>query len=108
MRSGFRSKKVLFAVATVPTLRASYMLRLKEKKMSVQDKVIEIIADQLGVSAGEVTPDKTFDELGADSLAVVELVMAFEDEFDVEVEESQASELKTVKAAIDFLNGLTS
>lgn len=108
MRIHFRSKKMLFAALWLPTLQSSHMLRLKEKKMSVQDKVIEIIADQLGVSAGEVTPDKTFDELGADSLAVVELVMAFEDEFDVEVEESQASELKTVKAAIDFLNGLTS
>ena len=74
--------------------------------MSVQNKVIEIIAEQLGVDAAEVTPEKSFDELGADSLAVVELVMAFEDEFDVEVEESQASELKTVRAAIDFLDGL--
>lgn len=104
----FRSKKMLFAVQGVPRLQPSQSRRLKEKKMSVQDKVIEIIADQLGVTVAEVTPDKTFDELGADSLAVVELVMAFEDEFDVEVEESQASELKTVKAAIDFLNGLTS
>ena len=76
--------------------------------MSVQDRVTAIIADQLGVSAADVTPDKTFDELGADSLAVVELVMAFEDEFEVEVEESEASELKTVKAAIDFLQNLTS
>ena len=76
--------------------------------MSVQDRVTAIIADQLGVSVADVTPDKTFDELGADSLAVVELVMAFEDEFEVEVEESEASELKTVKAAIDFLQNLTS
>jgi acyl carrier protein len=76
--------------------------------MSVPDRVTAIIADQLGVPVADVTPDKTFDELGADSLAVVELVMAFEDEFEVEVEESEASELKTVKAAIDFLQKLTS
>jgi acyl carrier protein len=109
MRRHFRSKKGLFGRLRVPTLPPSQRGATKgDKTMSVQDKVIEIIADQLGVSAGDVTPDKTFDELGADSLAVVELVMAFEDEFDVEVEESQASELKTVKAAIDFLTGLTS
>jgi acyl carrier protein len=108
MRRKLRSKKGLFRQFFGPRLRSPQRKRTRSFTMSVQDKVIEIIADQLGVPAADVTPEKSFDDLGADSLAVVELVMAFEDEFDVEVEESQASELKTVKSAIDFLNGLTS
>ena len=74
--------------------------------MSIENKVIEIIADNLDVPVAEVTPEKSFDDLGADSLAVVELVMAFEDEFDIEVEEDDAQSLLTVKQTIDFLTKL--
>jgi acyl carrier protein len=74
--------------------------------MSVQDKVVGIIVENLGVAADQVTPDKSFEALGADSLAVVELVMALEDEFDIEVEESVASELKTVQSCIDYITEL--
>ncbi|MEC7752039.1 MAG: acyl carrier protein, partial [Myxococcota bacterium] len=63
--------------------------------MSLDAKVIEIIAENLGVSADSVTPEKSFEELGADSLAVVELVMAFEDEFDIELDDGDAAALKT-------------
>ena len=78
----------------------------EEIDMSIENKVIEIIADNLDVPVAEVTPEKSFDDLGADSLAVVELVMAFEDEFDIEVEEEDAQSLLTVKQTIDFLTKL--
>ncbi len=54
-----------------------------------------------------MTPEKSFEELGADSLAVVELVMAFEDEFDIELDDGDAASLKTVKQTIDFVKNLT-
>jgi acyl carrier protein len=75
--------------------------------MSLDAKVIEIIAENLGVSAESVTPEKSFEELGADSLAVVELVMAFEDEFDIELDDGDAAALKTVKQTIDFVKNIT-
>ncbi|HBU48206.1 MAG TPA: acyl carrier protein [Myxococcales bacterium] len=75
--------------------------------MSLDAKVIEIIAENLGVSADSVTPEKSFEELGADSLAVVELVMAFEDEFDIELDDGDAAALKTVKQTIDFVKNIT-
>ena len=75
--------------------------------MSLDAKVIEIIAENLGVPADSVTPEKSFEELGADSLAVVELVMAFEDEFDIELDDGDAAALKTVKQTIDFVKNIT-
>ena len=75
--------------------------------MSLDAKVTEIIAENLGVPAESVTPEKSFEELGADSLAVVELVMAFEDEFDIELDDGDAASLKTVKQTIDFVKNLT-
>ena len=75
--------------------------------MSLDAKVIEIIVENLGVPAEHVTPDKSFEELGADSLAVVELVMAFEDEFDIELDDGDAAALKTVKQTIDFVKNIT-
>ena len=75
--------------------------------MSLDAKVIEIIAENLGGSADSVTPEKSFEELGADSLAVVELVMAFEDEFDIELDDGDAAALKTVKQTIDFVKNIT-
>ena len=75
--------------------------------MSLDAKVIEIIAENLGVSADSVTPEKSFEELGADSLAVVELVMAFEDEFDIELDDGDAASLKTVQQTIDFVKKIT-
>ncbi len=72
--------------------------------MDVVAKVKEIIVQQLGVDAEKVTPEASFvDDLGADSLDVVELVMAFEEEFDVEIPDEAAEKIATVKDAIDFL-----
>ena len=72
--------------------------------MDVEAKVKEIIVQQLGVDAEKVTPDASFvDDLGADSLDVVELVMAFEEEFGVEIPDEAAKKIATVKDANEFL-----
>ncbi len=72
--------------------------------MALEDKVKEIIVEQLGVNEGQVTPDASFiDDLGADSLDTVELVMAFEEEFDAEIPDEEAEKLTTVGAVITYL-----
>ncbi len=69
------------------------------------NKVKEIIVNQLGVDASEVTPEASFiDDLGADSLDTVELVMAFEEEFGIEIPDEDAEKLTSVGAAIDYLD----
>ena len=72
--------------------------------MALKDKVNEIIVDQLGVDAGEVKDAASFiDDLGADSLDTVELVMAFEEEFDIEIPDEDAEKLNTVGDAVKYL-----
>jgi len=72
--------------------------------MEVEAKVKEIIVQQLGVDAEKVTVEASFvDDLGADSLDVVELVMAFEEEFGVEIPDEAAEKIATVKDANEFL-----
>jgi acyl carrier protein len=72
--------------------------------MDVEARVTEIIVQQLGVDAEKVTAEASFvDDLGADSLDVVELVMAFEEEFGVEIPEEAAEKIATVKDAVEFL-----
>jgi acyl carrier protein len=76
----------------------------EDTRMEVEAKVKEIIVQQLGVDAEKVTPDASFvDDLGADSLDVVELVMAFEEEFGVEIPDEEAEKIATVKNAYEFL-----
>ena len=71
---------------------------------SIDDKVKQIIVEQLGVEESEVTPSASFvDDLGADSLDTVELVMAFEEAFSVEIPEDAAEKISTVKDAIDYI-----
>ncbi len=71
---------------------------------SVEAKVKEIIIDQLGVDEKEVTSEASFiDGLGADSLDTVELVMAFEEQFDIEIPDEAAEKILTVKDAIDYV-----
>jgi acyl carrier protein len=72
--------------------------------MSVEQRVKEIIIDELGVDEAAVVPGASFiNDLGADSLATVELVMKFEDEFDIKIEEEDAEKITTVGSAIDFI-----
>lgn len=72
--------------------------------MSVEEKVKKIIVEQLGVNPEEVTSEASFiEDLGADSLDTVELVMAFEEEFDAEIPDEDAEKLKTVGDAIKYI-----
>jgi acyl carrier protein len=71
---------------------------------SVEERVKQIIVEQLGVDEGEVTANASFvDDLGADSLDTVELVMAFEEAFDVEIPDEDAEKIRTVKDAVDYV-----
>jgi acyl carrier protein len=73
--------------------------------MVSEERIKEIIVEQLGVDAGEVTPDASFiDDLGADSLDTVELVMAFEEEFDIEIPDEDAEKIRTVRDVMEYLN----
>ena len=73
--------------------------------MAVEEKVKSIIVEQLGVDANEVTPEASFvDDLGADSLDTVELVMALEEEFETEIPDEDAEKITTVQQAIDYIN----
>ena len=72
--------------------------------MAVSDKVKSIIVEQLGVDEEEVTPDASFvDDLGADSLDTVELVMAFEEEFGIEIPDEDAEKMQTVGDAVSYI-----
>jgi acyl carrier protein len=72
--------------------------------VAIEDKVKEIIVDQLGVDAEQVTPEASFiDDLGADSLDTVELVMAFEEEFNIEIPDEEAEKIKKVGDAIEYI-----
>jgi acyl carrier protein len=73
--------------------------------MSVAERVKEIIVEQLGVDPEEVTMEASFvNDLGADSLDTVELVMALEEEFNIEIPDEEAEKLDTVGKAIDYIN----
>jgi acyl carrier protein len=72
--------------------------------VSVEQKVKQIIVDQLGVDEGQVEENASFvEDLGADSLDIVELVMALEEQFDLDVPDEEAEKLKTVKDVIDYI-----
>ncbi len=73
--------------------------------MSMEDKVKKIIAEKLSVDLEEVIPEASFvDDLGADSLDLVELIMTMEEEFDIDISDEDAEKLESVKDAIDFIN----
>ena len=72
----------------------------------MEERVAEIIVEQLGVSRDEVVAEASFiDDLGADSLDIVELVMAMEEEFNVEIPDEDAEKIQTIGAAIAYLKG---
>jgi acyl carrier protein len=71
---------------------------------NIEDRVKKIVVEQLGVKEDEVTIEASFvDDLGADSLDTVELVMALEEEFDTEIPDEEAEKISTVQAAIDYI-----
>jgi acyl carrier protein len=72
--------------------------------MSLEERIAEIIVEQLGVSREEISPDASFvEDLGADSLDLVELVMAMEEEFDVEIPDDDAARIERIKDAVAYL-----
>jgi acyl carrier protein len=76
--------------------------------MADKEKIKEIIASQLGVDDEEVTPEASFvDDLGADSLDTVELIMALEEEFDIEIPDEEAEKIATVSDAIAYIESHT-
>ena len=99
----FLASAVAFAPAPAFTAgRASTQLFSE-----LEDKVKGIIVEQLGVDADKVVPEASFiDDLGADSLDTVELIMAIEEEFDTEIPEEEATTIATVKDALDFVSKL--
>ncbi len=77
--------------------------------MSAADKIKNIIVDKLGVEESRIVPEANFlDDLGADSLDLVELIMEFEEEFDLEIPDEDAEGITTVGSAIDYINKHTS
>jgi acyl carrier protein len=76
-----------------------------DKQKEIVEKVKQIISEQLGVEEAEVTPSASFtDDLGADSLDQVELVMALEENFDIEIPDDAAEKIRTVQDAIDYID----
>ena len=72
---------------------------------SVEERVAKIVVEQLGVKEDEVKPESSFvDDLGADSLDIVELIMAFEEEFDIEIPDEDAEKMKTIGDAVKYLS----
>ena len=72
--------------------------------MSIEERVKKIIVDQLGAKLEDVKPEASFiEDLGADSLDTVELVMALEEEFDIEIPDEEAEKITTVQSAIDYV-----
>ncbi len=72
--------------------------------MNVEKKIKQIIAEQLGISEEEISPEASFiEELGADSLDIVELIMGMEEEFEMEISDEDAEKMLTVQDAIDYV-----
>jgi acyl carrier protein len=85
-------------------LLASKVPRRTIHVASVKERVIEIVAEQLGVSKDQVTPETSFvNDLGADSLDTVELVMELEEEFDINIPDDAAEKIQTVGQAIEYI-----
>ncbi|MEM9384957.1 MAG: acyl carrier protein [Pseudomonadota bacterium] len=77
--------------------------------MSIEEQVKKIVAEQLGVKEDSVTSDASFvDDLGADSLDTVELVMALEEEFELEIPDEEAEKITTVQQAVDYIKDRSS
>jgi acyl carrier protein len=95
---------VLLAILLRPQYRGGHSNPICMADKSIEEKVKDIIVEQLGVNPEQVTPQASFiEDLGADSLDIVELVMAFEEEFSVEVPDEDAEKLQTVGDVIKYI-----
>jgi acyl carrier protein len=104
MRSQYSSKRDQEIEFQQSAIQQTLEGDTKPMAAAVEDKVKQIIVEQLGVDEGEVTPNASFvDDLGADSLDTVELVMAFEEAFDIEIPDEDAEKIRTVKDAVDYI-----
>jgi acyl carrier protein len=93
------------ACGSFPGARDSRKIGGAIRMASVEERVKQIIVEQLGVDEGEVTPTASFvDDLGADSLDTVELVMAFEEAFGIEIPDEDAEKIATVKDAVEYID----
>ena len=74
--------------------------------LATEDRVAEIIVEQLGITRGEIVPEASFiDDLGADSLDIVEFVMAMEETFDIEIPDDDAEKIQTIGDAFSYVKG---
>jgi len=91
----------------MPRVFVTTAARQKEEQMeNIEQRVKKIVAEQLGVNESEIKNDSSFvDDLGADSLDTVELVMALEEEFECEIPDEEAEKITNVQQAIDYVNG---
>jgi acyl carrier protein len=88
----------------LPSMNRGKRSGIVATKEEIFDKVKEIIVDQLGVEEDEVTPESSFiDDLGADSLDIVELIMALEEEFGMEIPDDEAEKISTVNDAVEYI-----
>lgn len=80
---------------------------IKEDEMgkSIEERIKDILVDQVGCQLKEITDSSTFEELGADSLDQIEIVMGFEEEFGIDIPDEQMESIKTVKDAVDYITG---
>ncbi|NLC66889.1 MAG: acyl carrier protein [Clostridium sp.] len=72
----------------------------------VFEKIQEVIMDKMGLEKNEINLDSTFDDLGADSLDVVEIIMALEEEYDIEIDDEEAVDINTVGDVVNYLEGI--
>jgi acyl carrier protein len=90
--------------AAAPPPREPYTAKDQEEMSDIEQRVKKIVAEQLGVNEAEIKNESSFvDDLGADSLDTVELVMALEDEFETEIPDEEAEKITTVQQAIDYV-----
>lgn len=108
MRPGLTPRKAGVTRNTYPNIARYGGCLVRRSIMSdIITRVINVVSEQLSVDSSEIRADSSFvDDLGADSLDQVELIMAMEEEFDIKIDDNAAQKIKTVQNAVDFINSL--
>src|SRR5512147_1597752 len=100
----WRSVRPSSTIRAFPNLSSISLLSEVQHMSTIEERVKKIVVEQLGVKEDEVTPNASFvDDLGADSLDTVELVMALEEEFECEIPDEEAEKITTVQQAVDYI-----